>query len=137
MTIESALYQVTNGNKWKELVTKDVYAGRSNAELHAERQAYTNPKVDKTQPILFVQNAYPCTKCDDFFKNQSQAGKTFIIKVTEDQGSYGAEHGFTQSKAPVPAIIYYWAGAKKIVHITANDKNPPQNFPVVPDFDNL
>jgi len=132
--IVATLYRAKD-HKWQSRGSSDASLGTA-AAFHAERAVY-DAKAGVDDPILIVQNAYPCTTCHNYFISKSQFGKNVIIKVTKDQGAYGAEHGFTLNRAPVPAIIYYRAGAAKIVHMTAADRNPLAGFPAVPDFDYL
>lgn len=133
MTIEAELYVIGNGNQWrsKGTNTANLSTGILN---HAERKLYTEKRNVADNLVLIVQNAYPCTDCHNFFLEKSKNGVNIIIKVTDDQGSYGAEHGFELNKAPKTAIFYYRQGTHKIVTMTSTDRNPPLGFPDVPDF---
>ena len=137
MSIDSQLYRYANkeATAWR-------LAGSNSANLgvgpsgHAERALFTTRQNELLLKMaLFVQNAYPCTGCHNFFLEQSLRGFSIIVKVTADRGSYGAEHGFMLNSSPVPAIFYYRHGQSRIVTMT--DRAPLPGFPAVPDFDEL
>lgn len=136
MTIDATLYVLNkNRDTWK-------LKGESSANLgakkpsHAERQVYQK-RQPTDNPVLIVQNGYPCTDCNTFFNQESSHGMNIIIKVTGDQGSYGAENGFPLNKAPKIAIFYYHNGSHSIVTMTSVIKTPPAGFPNVPEFEHL
>lgn len=135
MPINATLYDISGTPPaWRQRANNSANLGAT-LQNHAEQALLNGYNGNGT--VLIVQNAYPCTGCNDFFKRASRNGRNLIIKATADQGSYGAEHGFPLNRAPVPAIFYYRNGAAKIVTMTSADRNPPAGFPDVPDFSNL
>ncbi|MCW2237917.1 hypothetical protein [Azospirillum canadense] len=141
MPVNAALYTITASNEWRKKADSSAERG-DNLLNHAERALLeANLTNLGGKPGLIVQNAYPCTGkgnktgCHQYFIEKSRGGLNIILKVTGDQGGYGAEHGFTQGKAPVPAIIYYSAGTSQIITMTSANKTPPAVFATVPNFD--
>ncbi len=128
-------YKATSGN-WKAYknATGTVTSTGKSAESHAERLAYTGFGNIQDNPLLLVQDAFPCfDKCHAFFKNLSKAGKSVIIKVTADNtydaASYAADGLITKPYA-FPYYIYYHGGAATISN--ASPPVSPGGFPVHP-----
>lgn len=143
MPVNAALYTITNGNEWRRKADSSAERG-DNLLNHAER-ALLEANLGNLggRPALIVQNAYPCTGkagkpgCHQYFIEKSRGGLNIILKVTGDQGGYGAEHNFTQGKVPVPAIFYYSAGTSQIITMTSANRTPPAAFANVPNFDGI
>ncbi len=73
-----------------------VQSGNSaDVQTHAE-QAALNEELKKTGDIHLIQNAWPCGKCLKYFGERSDlATRKVIITVTEDNGTYSKDNGFT------------------------------------------
>lgn len=147
MSINAELYVIAEDAKktafWRRKDESSAKLGDKPGS-HAERALLDNNLAKLGgKPVLIVQNAYPCTGkdgkggCHGYFTTVSGKGVDIILKVTDDQGCYGAEHGFPLNGAPVPTTIYYRGGASKIVPKGAKDATPPAGFPKVPDFSGI
>ncbi len=136
MPVVCTPYVVGDG-KWKEVKkAKSAAELKASDEMHAERQSFAKIDVTSTSYLL-VQNAYPCHKCHKHFLTQSGAphGHSVIVKVTENDGQYSADHGLGFNGS-VPCIIYYYGGKATYSNIT-NRAAAPAGFPPHPEFDNL
>jgi hypothetical protein len=129
----------TNGQIW-QAVGKEISAAPGSKQVpphdHAERKKYVDFK-GVPDPILLVQDAFPCKSCHEFFLAESKAAKprSIIVKVEENGGDYSSDHAPNVPKNPgLPCIIYYSAGAATYVFKSPPINKPPAQFPAHPDF---
>lgn len=104
---------VAADGRWSGSYSGSAELGSKDAS-HAERTAYADmtPKVGKSKAFyLFVQNAFPCEKCLEFFQGQS-ADSYFIFIISEDQGSYSMDNGLTGHQISYPQILYIQGGKR-------------------------
>ena len=140
MTINSDGY-LSNGKAWKKETSaqvRGVSKKKKRKSPHSEIQVI-NVLTWKNGPYLIVQNGFPCSGCDDHFKNKSKQSKknkkpSFVVfKITANNGSYSADHDFDINYNHFPTYIYYQNGNKVI----RDNSNVPKGFPVCPSFNGL
>ncbi len=139
MAIDTVLYFPITGNKsWRQIGTNSVTSVNANKSSHSERHLFDVHNNGKSSLFFFVQNAYPCEYCHDYFMDQSRSGKSIIFKVTGNSGNYSSSHGKGSMHGSVPCIIYYHNGSSKSVSMSSRgaEINPPTGFPDSPEFDN-
>jgi len=134
MPIVADLYVPNAANtSWQYRTNRSANLGTQN-QSHAERVAYA-ARPDGRLVYLIEINAYPCTACHQFFINESRgARRSIIVRVTDNQGAYSAEHGIGQ-RGSVPCIIYYHNGTARYNSMSAaasGINGPPANFPAHP-----
>lgn len=128
MTIVVNAYELVNDRgslSWRNKYNGGV-GNKSKDDQHAERLAYKSILTRSPSVIHLVQNAFPCSKCDDFFKSDSIP---IVMLVTANEGKYSSEHGLP-ANAACPVVIYYYNGTKKMVGMwSGRDSEPPAGFP--------
>jgi deoxycytidylate deaminase len=133
MPILSTGYASTGGS-WRQQASSTQGNNRVSTQ-HAERQVLRDLSWRGANPVLIVQNAFPCHECHSHFLRESGiSGTSIIVKVTKNEGQYSLDHGLSAS-ASVPCIIYYHAGSSSMVGLwSRSNGDAPGGFPAHPDF---
>ncbi len=100
MTVSSdCSYRVKDTDDWAKGSSGD---GQLGGKSHAEQTAYqaTLYKSDGAKKFKFIQNAFPCYKCLDFFLLKSVAGASFVFECTENHGLYAVEACYVPDNHP-------------------------------------
>jgi hypothetical protein len=136
MPILSTGYLASSG-AWRQYQSSTQGSNRASGQ-HAERLVLTALAFRGQNPVLIVQNAFPCHECDSHFLRESGlSGKSIIIKVTDNHGQYSGDHGLGPNAA-TPCILYYHGGNKTIVGLWSRGHgDAPPGFPAHPDFEML
>lgn len=104
---------VAASGRWTSSSSGSANLGASDAS-HAERAAYKDMKraVGQSKTFyLFVQNAFPCEKCLEFFQGEPRENY-FIFVISEDQGSYSLDNGLKDHEIRYPQIVYIQGGQR-------------------------
>lgn len=135
MAINTELYLPTTSNGWRQQDHNAVTGVTKSASAHSERALFERNR-SKGSVFLFVQNAFPCAECHNYFKLQTKNGSISIIfKIMANEGSYSADHGLGLNGS-TPRIIYYYKGNSKMVSMSSRgDDAPPIGFPAHPDVE--
>ncbi|HTF95562.1 MAG TPA: hypothetical protein VL995_05495 [Cellvibrio sp.] len=128
MTIVVNAYELVKDRdrlSWRNKYNGGVGNKRKDDE-HAERLAYESVMARNPSVVHLVQNGFPCTTCDDFFK---KASTPIVMLVTANEGKYSKDHKLPADVA-CPVVIYYYKGTKKVVGMwSRSDSEPPAGFP--------